>query len=144
MFFKYDRGDSYRDASEQTWITIMVIVYFFCVGMLIESAVLFVRDYWPAPFKDDFDIIIASANKIKTTDEDLFLNNDHYSNMFQLYGGRPGPEDMLMDAKLASAPGLFICGPTGLTQLVRAAVGQENSPYSFRTRYAIYEEAFEM
>jgi predicted ferric reductase len=143
MFSQYDYGPSYRELSEEVWVTILLVVFFVCVGALIEASVLLFRKKWPAPRFDDFQVIHATQNRMKAIDVSSEAEVN-LSSFFESFTGRPSPSDMLADAQLATAPGIFTCGPKEMTQMLRAAAGQENSTFGFLTRYAIYEESFEM
>jgi ferredoxin-NADP reductase len=148
MFYPYDYVEfgSYREYSEQAYITMLVIVFFFGVGCVVELSVLILRKYWPAPSNKDITVTSTSkgdseVGQCKSNSGNKFATmNDNFHNNV----GRPNSEDMLADASRASAPGLFVCGPPGMVQTLRSAAGVENAPYSFLTRYAIYEESFEM
>jgi predicted ferric reductase len=146
MFFPFDNANSYLDKSEHTYITMLVVAFFFAVGCIIENCVLLLRKHWPAPRYDDFDLV---STKQISSKEEQFVTGDIEtiavtSTMIQFYVERPSADDMLADAKLATAPGIFVCGPVGMVQLLRAAASGENSSFGLLTRYAIYEESFEM
>jgi predicted ferric reductase len=140
MFSQYDKSKSYRDLSEETWLTILVVVFFVCFGVLVEGSVLLFRKRWPAPRFDDFHVLQTkeSMDPMKSTSEDPLKE------ILESYSGRPSSTDMLADAQLATAPGIFMCGPKAMMHLLRAAAGNENSTLGCLTRYAIYEESFEM
>ena len=143
IFFNYDSVSSVRDRSKEVYITVLVVAFFLGVGIIIEVSVLLFRKYWPAPRYDDFGIVSSSEINPK---EEQFVANDieKTSEMIQYYVGRPSSEHMLADASQASAPGLFVCGPVGMVQLLHSAARIENSAFGCLTRYAIYEESFEM
>jgi predicted ferric reductase len=144
MFSQYDQARSYRDRSEEAWVTILVVIFFLLFGVVVEGSVLLFRKRWPAPRLDDFQVVHAAHNGVTSMklrgDSAMHPNAD----MIESFSGRPSTSDMLADAQLATAPGIFICGPKAMTQLLRAAAGKENSALGFLTRYAIYEESFEM
>ena len=146
LFYPYDYAPTFRDLSEETYITMLVISFFFGMGIVIELIVLICRKHWPAPKGSDVAIISSSDIMAK---EEQFEGKDveksvHYTNAIIYNVGRPSSEDFLADASRASAPGIFVCGPVGMVQTLRAAAARENSPLGLLTRYAIYEESFEM
>ena len=146
LFYPYDYAPTFRDLSEETYITMLVISFFFGMGIVIELIVLICRKHWPAPKGSDIAIISSSDIMAK---EEQFEGKDveksvHYTNAIIYNVGRPSSEDFLADASRASAPGIFVCGPVGMVQTLRAAAARENSPLGLLTRYAIYEESFEM
>ena len=146
LFYPYDYAPTFRDLSEETYITMLVISFFFGMGIVIELIVLICRKHWPAPKGSDIAIISSSDIMAK---EEQFEGKDveksvHYTNAIIYNVGRPSSEDFLADASRASAPGIFVCGPVGMVQTLRAAAAVENSPFGLLTRYAIYEESFEM
>ena len=57
--------------------------------------------------------------------------------------GRPTVGTLLADASAASAPGIFLCGPVSLCDVVWKEVRKENS-FLGLTRYCVYDEPFEM
>jgi predicted ferric reductase len=56
--------------------------------------------------------------------------------------GRPSAPDVFDLLEDATCPGIFMCGPVGLTDMVKKYARIENSVGL--TRYALYEEPFEM
>ncbi|CAB9506527.1 Ferric reduction oxidase [Seminavis robusta] len=58
-------------------------------------------------------------------------------------GGRPDIRDIFADPQRAECPGIFMCGPPAMTEKVRAEANKENSIFGL-TRYALYEDPFEM
>jgi hypothetical protein len=121
----------------------MVIAFFFGVGVVIESVVLMLRKHWPAPINGGTTVTSTPVGIIKE-DPSQVNKISHFDNAFPCVMGRPNAEDFLADASLAMAPGLYVCGPVGMVHTLRVAAGQENSTFGFLTRYAIYEESFEM
>jgi predicted ferric reductase len=140
LFYPYDYAPSFRDLSEETYITILVILFFFGVGCVIELSVLIFRKHWPAPKSSDIAVVSSSKKELDMDME----KSVKFSSTIKYNVGRPSPDDLLADASRASAPGIFVCGPVGMVQSLRAAAAIENSPFGLLTRYAIYEESFEM
>lgn len=56
---------------------------------------------------------------------------------------RPTATDIFSGLNTSECPGIFMCGPPGLTQMVREETAKENSHFGL-TRYAVYEEPFEL
>jgi predicted ferric reductase len=146
LFFPYGFSEtSLKMMSQETWVTVLVILFFFGVGLVIELTVLKFRHLWPAPQPDNFDLAVATATEKneKLAENDEQEETHDVSSMFQLLEGRPSAEEILKDAQLASAPGVFMCGPGPLIQKVKVEARKENSVFGL-TRYALYEDVFEM
>jgi hypothetical protein len=147
MFDAYDSVEfgTYRDYSKQAYVTMFVIPFFVGVGLVTECFALMLRKYWPVSSNN---YTTPTSTFEDQTGEWIVQSNENAAAVFndsvQYIVGRPNSGDMLADASCASAPGLFVCGPPGMVQALRLAASVENSPCSFLTRYAIYEESFEM
>ena len=146
LFVSFDYVPSSRDHSEETYITALVIASFFGMGVVIEASVLIFRKHWPAPQNDG--IVVVTSPQVSSKEEQVqsakVVAVDDFADITVYNIGRPTSEDLLADAARASAPGIFVCGPVGLVQTLRDAAAAENSPFGLLTRYAIYEESFEM
>jgi predicted ferric reductase len=140
LFYPFDYVPSVRDLIEETYITVLVILFFFGVGCVIELSVLIFRKHWPAPKSSDIAVVSSSKKELDMDME----KSVKFSSTIKYNVGRPSPDDLLADASRASAPGIFVCGPVGMVQSLRAATAVENKPFGLLTRYAIYEESFEM
>lgn len=58
--------------------------------------------------------------------------------------GRPRVKDIFQcDLETSDCPGIFMCGPSALTDMVKQKARKENSCFG-GTRYALYEDPFEM
>jgi predicted ferric reductase len=137
---------SYKGMSRAVWPTLLLIEMAFTIGTVTEVVVLLFRYKWPAPKADTFDVLSSAATGRARHSEDLdaVLSVDSTSNSsIEVLPGRPGPEDILVEACMACAPGIFVCGPPALVQMARAEARKENSLLGL-TRYCIYEEGFEM
>ena len=146
LFYPFDYVPTFRDLSEETYITMLVIMFFFGVGVVIEASVLIFRKHWPAPQNGDISVVSSSQFSTKEEGSETIVaeQTGKCANTIIYNVGRPNAEDFLADASRASAPGIFVCGPVGMVQTLRAAAAVENSPFGLLTRYAIYEESFEM
>jgi hypothetical protein len=132
-FFPYaDVKNTFAQMSDETWITILLIVFCFACGVAIEAMVLLFRTHWPAPRPAAFDVVTYENSGIEGGESSL-----HH------VCGRPTHEALFAQAQSATAPGIFMCGAEGLCAIVKKRARQENS-YFGRTRYCLYEEAFEM
>jgi hypothetical protein len=149
MFFPFNwAGPSLASMSKQTWITALVIVYFVALAIIIEAIVLLFRKRWPSPRPDDYEVEVAAVASGDNNEVDAEANGVEnkvadVSGCFAVQEGRFGPEDVFADARTAYAPGIFLCGPIPMVAMVRAEARKENSLLGL-TRYALYEEAFEM
>lgn len=84
--------------------------------------------------ENNFSIEISSADEeIQTTAESLIIHRT----------GRPTTIDIFGETRNAECPGIFMCGPPAMTQMVRREARKENSSFGL-TRYAIYEDPFQM
>ena len=155
MFFRYDYAPTFRDLSEETYITMLVIAFYFGVGMVVEVCAWLFRKYWPAGTStssgnSSVDSSLQISSKEEPSDceavDDVAEADPSHSGFDTIvyHVGRPSAEDLLADASRATAPGIFVCGPMGMVQTLRTAVGLENSALTLLTRYAVYEESFEM
>jgi predicted ferric reductase len=139
---------TYQGMSRATWITMLVILFYVATAILIESTVLLLRDIWPAPRPENFYIVSSQVimDSSKQSDNSNVVSQNgsiRAAGTISVTFGRPNPENILDEAKLASAPGIFVCGPAQLVKTVRTEAWKENSLFGL-TRYCIYEEAFEM
>ena len=143
------KPSNYYELSKMTWITLYVVFMYIGFGILSETTVLHLRKYWPQPAPDTFDV--AAGGKmidLSDSDEDLSLSvrdaNLPSANVSLVYRhGRPTSEQIFEDARAAAEPGIFMCGPSALTQMVKSEASKENS-YLGLTRYCLYDEPFEM
>ena len=77
------------------------------------------------------------------TDMLMMSSSSGYSRL-RYHIGRPDViNDILIEANTASTPGIFMCGPTSMMTSIRQEAKKDDTIYGF-TRYAFYEEAFEM
>ena len=111
------------------------------VGMAIEIIALLCGSFSFPEATDDNSESLASA--AFNTDGNMDAVESVGSALIELYQGRPSPETLLADATLAEAPGVFLCGPRGMSKSVRKYASKENSVLGL-TRYCLYEEPFEM
>jgi len=136
---------SYSGLASMTWISIYVVLAFMAFGVLCEACVLGFRKYWPQPFLDEYEI--ARGEKIVdekideiVVAEDLKKNSE----VTIVYReGRPTCDQIFEDARKAAEPGIFMCGPTALTHMVKAEASKENS-FLGLTRFCLYDEPYEM
>ncbi len=150
LFYPYDYANTFRDLSEETYITMLVIAFFFGVGIVVEVCAWLFRKHWPAGKSGDISVDSSPpiSSKEGPCDCDAIdaEETDQFSDIDTIvyHIGRPSSEDLLADASRATAPGIFVCGPIGMVQTLRAATGLENSALGLLTRYAVYEESFEL
>jgi Ferric reductase like transmembrane component/Ferric reductase NAD binding domain len=140
---------NYYDLSKATWITLYAVFMYIVLGVLAEACVLGLRKYWPQPFPDQFEIISGRPmyetdkndhDYIKDVDEE---GNNNKGVTFVYRHGRPTCDQLFEDARQAAEPGIFMCGPSALTHMVKAEASKENS-YLGLTRYCLYDEPYEM
>ncbi|GAX28218.1 hypothetical protein FisN_41Lu013 [Fistulifera solaris] len=139
---------NYYDLSKMTWLVLYLIPIYFGFGILSEACVLGLRKYWPQPTPDDFEIVAAGGKMKELNDpDDGDINEDGNlpsANVTIVYRqGRPNADQVFEDARMAAEPGIFMCGPSALTHMVKAEASKENS-YLGLTRYCLYDEPYEM
>lgn len=151
---------SLAQMSASTWVLLLVLLSHVVIAFAIEALCLHGSNYWPAPRPDEYSIVGDTVELEMQGATEGFHENDtstiDTSSMFQYgstsdtssmfvlqYGSRPISADIFADAQLASAPGIFMCGPQALVGMVRKEAAKQNSEL-FLTRYALYEEVFDM
>jgi hypothetical protein len=117
-------------------ITILVLIAF---SLVLETSALLLHKCWPAPKGDSFDI----GEYLSKNDSMEVVETDSSCVRMILLRGRPSAEDLLAGASLASAPGIFLCGPVALTDFVKKEAGKENSLFGL-TRFCLYDEPSEL
>ena len=131
------REFTYNELFGRVWGTLITLLFSVGFAFVIEGAVLRLRMHWPAPIKDAYAVgeyIDDSVKEVETS-----CVHAHLEHLV----GRPSAEDFMKDAKLAEAPGIFMCGPVAMTEVIKKEARKENSPLGL-TRYCLYEEPFEM
>ena len=134
---------SYYDLAHLTWVTIYCCLAFVAFGMVVEGSVLVFRKYWPEPRLDDYELAVFASQSNQEGDLPLVKATDKGNVTLEFIAGRPAAGALLEGARQSEAPGIFICGPVALTHGVRGEAAKENSRFGL-TRYALYEEPFEM
>jgi Ferric reductase NAD binding domain len=144
---------SYFDYSKMTWITVYAVLMYFAFGIVSEACVLGLRRYWPEPSPDSFDVMTSAAKKWEEVSDSSDLDDpkkveearqpddDKVTLVYRT--GRPTTDTIFEDARRAAAPGIFMCGPTALTRMVKDEASKENS-YLGLTRFCLYDEPYEM
>lgn len=139
VFTSYERPEqmSYYDLVQLTWVTIYSGLAFAAFAVLVEGSVLLFRKYWPEPRLDNYEVDEFASKK-----EGAFVQaTDTVTLEFKT--GRPPVGALFEGARQSVAPGIFMCGPVGMTHGVRREAEKENSRFGL-TRYALYDEPFEM
>jgi hypothetical protein len=129
--------------SNLIWLTVVVFMSF-----LIEAVVLHWRRYWPVPHvKDPYVVTEVDAvvvdEEAAYTKEELVKDTLPEPLQYEEHVGRPVFNELLDEPRrLATAPAIFTCGPVTMTNALRkeAQVGDSVG----LTRFAVYEELFEM
>ena len=141
-----DRPSSYYELSKPTWVTLYAVLIYVAFGVLAEACILGLRKYWPQPSLDQFEIVSVRSiheNDKVVDDESLFSSDKNNCVTFVYRNGRPSCDQLFDDARKAAEPGIFMCGPSALTNMVKAEASKENS-YLGLTRYCVYDEPYEM
>jgi hypothetical protein len=126
------------------------VLMYFALGILSEASVLGLRRYWPAPVPDSFDVVTAPAKKWEEVSDSSDLDDvkkveearqpdDKVTLVYR--EGRPTAQTFFEDARRAAEPGIFMCGPTALTCMVKDEASKENS-YLGLTRYCMCDEPY--
>jgi predicted ferric reductase len=145
---------SYYDLSSMTWVTIYGILFYVGFGIVVEATVLALRKYWPKQSVDSFKVLYSPAVPSKTGKDqdnqdmnDIEIDTDNFQpkkNVTLVHrSGRPTEVQIFEDARNAVEPGIFMCGPTPLIQMVKKEASKENSIFGL-TRYCLYDEPYEM
>lgn len=145
-----ENARSYYDLSKMTWIVLYAVLMYIGFGILSEACVLGLRKYWPQPAPGMFEVVATRGKTNEMSDSD---NGDSFcvqdgsfpsANVTLIYRhGRPNSDQIFEDARAAAEPGIFMCGPVALTQMVKSEASKENS-YLGLTRYCLYDEPYEM
>jgi Ferric reductase like transmembrane component/Ferric reductase NAD binding domain len=148
---------NYYDLSRTTWITVFAVLTYIASGVVAEACVLGLRKYWPQPSPDQYQFVSVQPlyendigrDIVKAVDDEGLLpsgisnNNNNNGVTFVYRNGRPSCDQLFDDARKAAEPGIFMCGPSSLTHMVKAEASKENS-YLGLTRYCLYDEPYEM
>jgi predicted ferric reductase len=142
--FSQDPHDAmnYFDLSKMTWITLYALLMYIAFGVFVEATVLGLRSYWPQPKADEFDVAFCTFDKsndvVAKADDDTSKGAT-----ISFRQGRPTVDKLFEEARKSTEPGIFMCGPSSLTSMVKTEASKENS-YLGLTRFCLYEEPFEM
>ena len=134
---------SYYDFAQVTWVTIYSALAFVAFAVLVEGSVLVFRKYWPEPRLDDFEVDVFASQSKREGAVPVVKATDTSTVTLEFLTGRPPPGTLMEGARQSQAPGIFMCGPVALIQGVRSEAAKENSRFGL-TRYALYDEPFEM
>jgi predicted ferric reductase len=151
---------SYFDLSKMTWTVIYVVLMYAAFGFVVEATVLGLRKYWPQPRAETCGTSAPCDGEAPSLEDDktstLGINpTEDASAVVQItpesskeklivyHDLRPTADQILEDARQASSPGIFMFGPTSLTDMVKNEASRENS-YLGLTRFCLYEEPYEM
>jgi hypothetical protein len=141
---------NYYELSEMTWIVLYAVFMYVGFSIIAETCVLCLRNYWPQPVPDMFEVVATGEKRNELSDADggdasnIEDGNLPCANVTIVYRqGRPNADQLFEDARRAAEPGIFMCGPSALTQMVKAEASKENS-YLGLTRYCLYDEPYEM
>jgi predicted ferric reductase len=130
--------NAYYLAAEATWVTMVIVAISFALSCAIEGMVFLSQSRWPSPTADRFMVEEVSTSK----EHELTDASSVGQSVVKHIQGRPKPTDLFEQASQAEAPGIFICGPLGMTSVVWKEARKENSFFG-RTRYCVYDEPFE-
>jgi predicted ferric reductase len=138
IFYYYHGYEVYvHENYDRLWSLIVCFLTSIGLGVVFEVCALFVRKYWPTlgaqvqPHQEDPSEYIPVDEE---TRDALVIHN---------LNERPFIPEIVQAAGQAECPGIFMCGPSGMTKLVKEEVAKENSIFGL-TRYAVYEDPFEM
>jgi hypothetical protein len=124
--------------------TILWILIGTTFAVICEMFFLFAQKHYPRPIRETYEV---TANELEEGSQPSGGNADVSKkpggSKIQHRIGRPTAKDVFAGLEDSCCPGIFLCGPPGLTQMVRDWAKPENSPVGL-VRYALYEEPFEM
>eukprot|EP00804_Cyclotella_cryptica_P026691 CCRYP_007934-RA/>CCRYP_007934-RA protein AED:0.12 eAED:0.12 QI:343/1/1/1/0.5/0.33/3/245/827 len=129
---------NFKRMASPAFFTLLLPIFYFFAGFCIEGAVLFLHKRWPSEHADDFEVVRHDAR----SDEAAMQESVAEFSTFELVSGRPTAEQLLRTAKEHEAPGVFMCGPVQMIDMVGRETRKENS-WLGRTRFCVYEEPFE-
>jgi len=133
---------SYSNLAMMTWISLSTVPTYMAFGILCEACVFGLRKYWPQPIPEEYEIVTLNCKK--ECIKDVIMVDQDLGKATLIYRkGRPDGEQILEDACKAAEPGIFMCGPSSLTHMVKAEASKENSCLG-RTRFCLYDEPYEM
>lgn len=113
------------------WSTIVWVFASIALAICFEVGFLSAKKYVQATKPEAYEI---TYNDPEARSD--FIELDHRY-------GRPHASDIFSALQNSHSPGIFMCGPPGLTDIVKKTAAMENAPIGIR-RYALYEETFEM
>ncbi|GAX28217.1 hypothetical protein FisN_41Lu012 [Fistulifera solaris] len=141
---------NYYELSEMTWTFLYAVFMYGGFSVIAETCVLCLRNFWPQPVPDVFEVVATGKKLTELSDSDdvdatiIESGNPPNEDETIVYRqGRPTSDQIFKDARSAAEPGIFMCGPSALTQMVKAEASKENS-YLGLTRYCLYDEPYEM
>jgi predicted ferric reductase len=139
---------SYYDQCRMTWITVYCALMYVGFGIVVELSVLMMGKFWPKPKIDSFDVMYSPAEPLKQEQsiDHQEIDTDEYiiDNVTMSFrSGRPTEFEIFELARQAEEPGIFMCGPSSLTRMVKKEASKENSLLGL-TRYCLYDEPYEL
>jgi predicted ferric reductase len=135
--------ENFKDLSTTTFYTVVVVLMFGVFGFLLEGIVLHFRAYWPSEKLDSFELVAESSLNMRVSMSSPANEEDNNDELFKILSGRPTGQQLLEGARKAEAPGIFMCGPEKLIQMIKKETNKENY-WPGRTRYCLYDEPFEL
>jgi hypothetical protein len=103
--------------------------------------VIHFREFWPSEKLDSFELVVESSLNLRVSLKGP-ADEDSSQEMLKILAGRPSGPQVLEGARLAEAPGIFMCGPEKLIHMIKTETNKENT-WLGRTRYCLYDEPFE-
>jgi predicted ferric reductase len=145
-----DRAVNFREMTTTAFFTVVMVLMFGMFGVIVEGMVLHLRTRWPSERLDDFTLeTVATSNvnqivDLESNNKAAGKTNDQDLVSLVVLTGRPsGPQVLDGGAREAEAPGIFLCGPEKLIEMVKCETSKENKAWLGRTRYCLYFEPFE-
>lgn len=132
--------ENYMQMSVTFFMTLATTAMFGAFGIVVEACVLHFRKHWPTPAFDDFEIYIPPKDGEAGSKWSL-VDSDYTS--FNIVYGRPTGDQVMAAAHQSEAPGIFMCGPVHLLDMVRKETNKENT-WLGRTRFCMYDEPFDL
>jgi predicted ferric reductase len=133
-----EEESNFKRMSSPAFFALLLPVFYLVAGFCIEGSVLLLRKFWPSEHLDDFELVQNHASSDETEMRESLCE----STTIEMIRGRPTAEQMLTTAREHEAPGIFMCGPVQMIDMVRRETSKENS-WLGRTRFCLYEESFE-
>jgi hypothetical protein len=148
--YDINQYENFEQMVSTTVFVLATVAFFFVIAVFVELAVLHFGKFWPKEKLDDFEIHQPIPKGYRSGERNVescisTWTTDYTSEFssFSISHGRPEGNSVMATARASLAPGIFMCGPVTMVEMVKKETNKENSWFG-KTRYCIYNEEFEM